>query len=192
MKGSGKLRPAAAGALCAAALCAAPGASAQLLGGNLAPNVNVINTPGVSVVNPASAPVPVHEVTAATRTPVQFELIVSPTQTDKCTAFTVPAGTRLEVDHVSAASEGLDAGNTIRAYYMGVSTYRGESTQFFLDFHDQAFDPSQPLFVADHTLLSFAEPGTNFTLCAVLKNAPTNGVFSQLRASFSGYFITLP
>lgn len=193
MNASGKSGLAAGAALLAAVLGAAPEASAQLLGGNLAPNVNVVNTPGVSVVNPASAPVPVRDVAVEARQPVTFSLNVGMafgTQRAACTNYTVPAATRLEIDHVSASSAVLLQGNTIQASYV---TRNGTSlNQFYLDFHDQAFDPTQPLFIADHPQLAFADPGTTVELCAVLKTGQGsgNGSFTALSAVFTGYLIT--
>jgi hypothetical protein len=203
MKGSGKCSFAAGVALLAAGLCAAPQAAAQLLGGNLAPNVNVVNTPnvsiantpGVSVLNPASAPVPVHEVSAVSRQPVVFSLLVGMsfgTQRAACSDYTVPTGMRLEIDHVSAASSVLFQGNTIQATY---STRNGFAiNEYYLDFHDQAFDPTQPLFIADHSQLAFSDPGSTVELCAVLKSTQGSGSggFTALRATFSGYLISGP
>ncbi len=187
MKGSGNFRLAAGSALLAAALFAAPEAAAQLLGNNLAPNVNIINPP--------AAPVPVREVAAAARQPVTFNLSVGMsfgTQRAGCADYTVPAGTRLEIDHISAASVVLNQGNTIQATY---STHTGGAiNEFHLDFHDQAFDPTQPLFVADHAQLAFADPGSVVELCAILKNTQGSGSggFTALRAAYTGYLITTP
>lgn len=182
MKGSGIFHLA-----LAVALCAAPGARAQLLGNNLAPNVNVIN--------PASAPLPVHDVTAASRQPVTFSLNVGMswgTQRASCSSYTVPAGTRLEIDHVSAASVVLNQGNTIQGSYTTHSG--GNINQFYLDFHDQAFDPTQPLFVADQSQLAFADAASTLQLCAVLKSTQGSGSggFTALSASFTGYLIPTP
>ncbi len=193
MKASGKSGFAAGAVLLAVAIGAAPEASAQLLGGNLAPNVNVVNTPSVSVVNPASAPVPVRDVAAAARQPVTFSLNIGMafgTQRAACSNYTVPATARLEIDHVSASSVVLLQGNTIQASY--VTRSGANLNQFYLDFHDQAFDPTQPLFIADHPQLAFADPGSTVDLCAVLKTGQGsgNGGFTALSAAFTGYLIT--
>jgi hypothetical protein len=192
MKASGK-SGFAAGAALLAVLCAAPGASAQLLGSNLAPNVNVANTPGVNVVNPATAPVPVRDVAAQARQPVTFILRVGMSfglQKAACSDYTVPSGARLEIDHVTANSIVLFPGNTIQAFY----STRTDSNinEFYLDFHDQAFDPTAPLFVADHPQLAFADPGTTVSLCATLRTGQGsgNGSFTALNAEFTGYLIT--
>lgn len=192
MKGPGIVRCAAAAALLIPALSAAPQAEAQLLGGNLAPNVNVVNAPNVNIINQASAPVPVRDVAAAARQPVAFTLNVGMsfgTQRASCSNYTVPAGARLEIDHVSAASVVLLQGNTIQATYL---THTGASiNQFYLDFHDQAYDPAQPLFVADHPQLAFADPGSTVQLCAILKSVQGSGSgsFTALNAVFTGYLI---
>jgi hypothetical protein len=195
MKGSGKSGLAAGAALLAMALGAAPGASAQLLGSNLAPNVNIANTPGVTVVNPATAPLPVRDVAADARQPVTFSLNVGMsfgTQRAACSNYTVPSGARLEIDHVSASSVVLIQGNTIQASY--VTRSGANINQFYLDFHDQAFDPAQPLFIADHPQLAFADPGTTVQLCAVLKTTQGSGTgsFTALSAAFTGYLIPQP
>lgn len=185
MKHSGNLRLAAAG-LFAAALAAAPQAEAQLLGNNLAPNVNIIN--------PVGAPVPVHEVADSARQPVAFSLNVGMSWGTSygCAGYTVPSNKRLEIDHVSASSGVLYQGNTIQASY-GVHL-GSDIDSYYLDLRDQGFNPASPLYIADQSQLAFADPGTQVQLCATLKSAQGSGSggFNALRATFSGYLISVP
>lgn len=196
MKGSGSIRNTAVRALpLLAALLAAPQASAQIVGPNLAPNVNVVNTPNVNVVNQAGAPLPVREVAAAARQPVTINLSVGMsfgTQRFGCADYTVPANKRLEIDHVSAGSVVLYAGNTIKAEYV---THTGSDTnEFNLNFANQNYSTTEPLYVADAVQLSFADPGSVVELCATLKNTQGSGSggFSALRAVLTGYLINSP
>lgn len=185
MKGSGIIRCAAA-ALLIPALGVAPAATAQLLGSNLAPNVNIIN--------PAGAPVPVHEVADTARQPVAFTLSVGMSWGTQygCASYTVPAGKRLEVDHVSASSGVLYQGNTIQASY--IAHVGANANEYYLDFHDQAFSPAQPLFVADQPQLAYADAASPLQLCATLKTAQGSGSggFTAMRATFTGYLINVP
>jgi len=186
MKRSGNSRLAAVAALSIAAAAAAPAASAQLLGSNLAPNVNIINPPG--------APVPVHEVADSARQPVAFSINVGMSWGTQygCAAYTVPSNKRLEIDHVSASSGVLYQGNTIQASY--AAHLGSDVDSYFLDLHDQGFNPAQPLYVADQSQLAFADPGTQVQLCATLKTVQGSGSggFNALRATFSGYLINVP
>jgi hypothetical protein len=88
-------------ALAAAVLC--PAAQASSIGLPIATDVNVINSPGVTVANPASSPVPVRDVDHAALQPVSGEcnaVYGTVTNLKQCTLYTVPAGKRLVVETV--------------------------------------------------------------------------------------------
>lgn len=88
--------------LAAAILCPAAG-QAQSIGLPISTSVNVINTPGVTVANPAGSPVPVRDVDRAAQQPVSNEcsaIYGTVTNLKQCTLYTVPAGKRLVVETV--------------------------------------------------------------------------------------------
>jgi hypothetical protein len=98
-----------AGKLSAAAGLAAtllgPAASqASSLGLPIATDVNVINTPAVTVNNSAANPVPVRDVDRAAQEPVSGECAAvygTVTNLKQCALYTVPAGKRLVVETVT-------------------------------------------------------------------------------------------
>lgn len=74
------------------------------------------------------------------------------------TAFDVPVGKRLSVEHVSLRTGTAPAfGNAIRATLS--TTLGGVIVGHPLDFHDQNFDRDRPTFVANQPLLTYGDPG---------------------------------
>lgn len=153
-------------------------------------DVNVVNTPSVNVVNPASSPALVRDIGAPVRTPVQIKvnLFISFGETTRLSdVYTVPEGKRLVIEHVALKCDTLDVGNGVRGSLL---------TQFGNDAFSHEFavnaQPSVegPLFVANHPMLAFADPGTRVQMDVTIDQtigSGGGGGFSGLRGTFSGY-----
>ena len=152
-------------------------------------DVNVVNTPSVNVVNTASSPALVRDVGAPLRTPVQIQinLFISFGETSRLSdVYTVPEDKRLVIEHVALKCDTLGVGNAVRG---------GLLTQFANDAFSHEFavnaQPSVdgPLFVANHPMLVFADPGTRVQMEVGIDQAigSGSGGFSALRGTLSGY-----
>lgn len=157
-------------------------------------DVNVVNTPSVNVVNTASSPALVRDVGAPVRTPVQIgvNVFISFGETSRLSdIYTVPEGKRLVIEHVALKCDTLAVGNAVRG---------SVSTRFANDDFSHEFainmQPSVdgPLFVANHPMLAFADPGTRVQLSVSIDQAigsGGSGGISGLRGTFSGYLETV-
>lgn len=157
-------------------------------------DVNVVNTPSVNVVNTASSPALVRDVGATVRTPVQIQInqfISFGETTSLRDVYTVPEGKRLVIEHVALKSDTLSVGNAVRGGLL--IRFGGESFS-----HEFAVNPQPsvngPLFVANHPMLVFADPGTRVQMEVEIDQAvgSDNGGFSGLRGTFSGYLESVP
>jgi hypothetical protein len=149
----------------------------------------VVNTPSVNVVNTASSPALVRDVGALVRTPVQIKVnvFISFGETNALEdVYTVPEGKRLVIEHVALKCDTLDVGNAVRG---SVSTrFGGENFSHEFDVNSQP-SVNGPLFVANHPMLAFADPGTRVQMLVEVDQAvgSDSGGFSGLRGTFSGY-----
>lgn len=152
-------------------------------------DVNVVNTPSVNVVNTASSPALVRDVGAPVRTPVQIgvNVFISFGETSRLSdIYTVPEGKRLVIEHVALKCDTLDVGNAVR----GSVLTQFASDDFSHEFALNAQPPVDgPLFVANHPMLAFADPGTRVQMDVSIDQAMGSGSggFSGLRGTFSGY-----
>ena len=159
--------------------------------GNAPPaqNVNVVNTPSVNVVNSASSPALVRDVGVPVRTPVQIPVNVFMQFGETALlrdVYTVPEGKRLVIEHVSLLTDTLGPGNAVRG---SLSTlFQGESSSHHFDVRAQT-PVAGPLFVVNHPMLAFADPGTRVQMEASIEQAVGSGSggFSAFRGTLSGY-----
>jgi hypothetical protein len=149
----------------------------------------------VSVVNTAADPALVRDVGVPLRTPVQIKVntgIPFGALIGDQNVFTVPAGKRLVIEHVALDAHNLNPGNAARGSV--VTNFEGQSFTHHFDVRAQA--PVQgPLFIVNHSLLAFADPGTVVTLMAVIDQAQGEGQpgFQLiLSGTLSGYLETVP
>lgn len=123
------------------------------------------------------------------RTPVQINVnvFISFGETSRISdIYTVPEGKRLVIQHVALKCDTLGVGNAVRGSVL---------TQFANDDFSHEFavnaQPSVdgPLFVANHPMLAFADPGTRVQMHLTIDQAmgSGSGAFSGLRGTLSGY-----
>ena len=152
-------------------------------------NVNVVNTPSVNVVNTASSPALVRDVGAPVRTPVQISVnvFISFGETSKLSdIYTVPEGKRLVIEHVALKCDTLAVGNAVRGSVLTQFANDDFSHEFAINIQPSV---EGPLFVANHPMLAFADPGTRVQIDVSIDQAMGSGSggFSGLRGTFSGY-----
>ena len=148
----------------------------------------------VSVVNTAAEPALVRDVGVPIRTPVQIRVNVfmSFGETNATEGvFTVPAGKRLVIEHVALDTENLLAGNAVRGRVL--TEAGGHISSHPFDVHPQA-PVDGPLFLANHSLLAFADPETVVTVTAEVDQPQFEGSggYSVLVGTLSGYLENLP
>ena len=159
--------------------------------GNAPPaqNVNVVNTPSVNVVNSASSPALVRDVGVPVRTPVQIPVNVFMQFGETALlrdVYTVPEGKRLVIEHVSLLTDTLGPGNAVRGGLL--TLFEGENSSHHFDVRAQT-PVGGPLFVVNHPMLAFADPGTRVQMEATIEQAigSGSGGFSAFRGTLSGY-----
>jgi hypothetical protein len=162
--------------------------------GNDAPparDVNVVNTPSLNVVNTATSPALVRDVGVPLRTPVQIEVnvfIPFGVTSDFKDIYVVPEGKRLVIEHVALRCNALGVGNAVRGSVITLF----EHDDFIHEFAVNA-QPSVdgPLFVANHPMLAFADPGTtvrmDVSVDEPIGSGSDTGGFTALRGTLSGY-----
>jgi hypothetical protein len=147
-------------------------------GGNQQPlNVNVVNT--------ESAPALVRDVGVTLRTPVQIK-VHTYFQVGLEDVYTVPNGKRLVIEHVALASNNLVAGEVIRGTV--ITQFQGEIFDHHLDVHPQFTIASGTFFVANHSLLAFAEQSTHVQVDA--RSSVTSS--GDVQGTLSGYLESVP
>ena len=152
-------------------------------------DVNVINTPSVNVVNTATSPALVRDVGVPLRTPVQIKLnvlITFPETGALEDIYVVPEGKRLVIEHVALICDTLNVGNAVRGSLL--SRFEGELFTHALAVNAQP-PVDGPLFVVNHPMLAFADPGSRVEIAVSVDQAMGSGSssFSALRGTLSGY-----
>ena len=156
-------------------------------------DVNVVNTPSVNVVNPATSPALVRDVGVPLRTPVQIQVNVFMQFGETALlrdVYTVPEGKRLVIEHVALLTDTLGAGNAVRGSLL--TQFQGEISSHHFDVRAQT-PVDGPLFIVNHPMLAFADQGTRVQLDASIEQAigSGSGGFSAFRGTLSGYLENL-
>ena len=145
----------------------------------------------VRVINTETMPANVRDVGTPRRTPVQIKVNVFIAFGDivgEADVYTVPTGRRLIIEHVAVESENINTGNAVRGTLS--SRFGGQIFIHPLDVHAQAADGlGGPLFVANHPLLAYADPGQVVNVRAEV-NEPEgvpSGFYNALTGTMSGY-----
>jgi len=145
----------------------------------------------VRVINPVSQPVPVRDSSLPLRTRVQIQvnvLIDFGETFHEAEVYTVPAGRRLVIEHVAFQGENIEIGNAVQGTL--ISSFGGEIFVHPFDIRRQDSDGAVgPLFVANHPLLAFTDPGQVVRVSAEIDEpqGSGSGFFSALRGTLSGY-----
>jgi len=145
----------------------------------------------VRVINPTSQPANVRDVGVPLRTPVQIKVSVFINFGEiigEANVYTVPAGKRLVIEHVALESETVNTGNAVRGTLS--SRFGGQNFIHPFEVRPQAAKGlGGPLFVANHPLLAFADPGQAVRVTAEMNEpeGPSNGFFNALTGTLSGY-----
>jgi hypothetical protein len=147
-------------------------------GGNQQPlNVNVVNT--------ASAPALVRDVSLPVRTPVQIK-VHTYFQVGLEDVYTVPEGKRLVIEQVALASNNLVAGEVIRGTV--ITQFAGQTFDHHLDVRPQFTIASGTFYIANHPLLAFADQSTHVQVDA----RSAGGSSGNLEGTLSGYLESVP
>ena len=145
----------------------------------------------VRVINPTSQPANVRDMGVPVRMPVQIKVNVFINFGEtfaEAEVYTVPAGNRLVIEHVALESENVNTGNAVKGTL--TSRFAGQIFSHPLEVRPQAAKGlGGPLFVANHPLLAFADPGQVVRITAVMNEPkePQNGFFNALSGTLSGY-----
>ena len=159
-------------------------------------NVNVVNTPNVSVVNTTASPVPMRDVDNPARQPFQAQVrggfADGASSTGDITIATVPAGKRLVIEHVSAFGTMLPTQKVINGG-SNVPWHDPFSTIVLqYQWHSQGSnaDGSRDYFVVSEALRVYANPGA--ISCFAERNSVAGANPDSVTFTISGYFVDCP
>ncbi len=155
-------------------------------------DVNVVNTPSVNIVNPATSPALVRDVGIPIRAPVMIRvnLLLASDQTfGEADVYTVPEGKRLVIEHAALVNDTINVGNAVRTDLTTI--LNSELCSHPLDVREQ--DPvNGPLFVVNHPILAFGDPGTRVRVFVTLDQPIGGATVSAIRGTLSGYLESFP